>query len=72
MGVAAKGGCVRVSTRKARNFHDKAFLFRRQANQTLLDNDSRADFRNAIASLFGGEKNIPKNVKKAMALGDYD
>ena len=51
---------------------DKAYAFKRAADQKRLNNDTRTEFRNAIASLFGGEENIPRNVKKAMLLGDYD
>lgn len=54
-----------------RTLDDKAYAFSRAANQKLLNNDTRAEFRNAIASLFGGEERIPRNVKKAMILGDY-
>lgn len=33
---------------------------------------SRQLFRDAVASMFGGESKIPESVKKAMVLGDYD
>lgn len=50
---------------------DKAYAFKRDADQKRLNDDTRTAFRNAIASLFGGAENIPKNVAKAMRLGDY-
>ena len=65
LGIGESGHVI--STTKA----DKAYAFTRTAEQKRLNNETRTEFRNAVASLFGGEKNIPRSVKKAMLLGDY-
>jgi len=41
------------------------------ADETKND-ETRALFKKAVADIFGGEKNIPESVKKAMVLGDYN
>jgi len=49
-------------------------LFRprgRTAVDMDANNAAREAFRNAVADMFGGEKNIPKSVKSAMLMGDY-
>ncbi|MBR6057591.1 MAG: hypothetical protein IKP58_05405 [Victivallales bacterium] len=45
-------------------------FFRSQAKQRV-NNETRESFRLAISSLFGGGKNVPESVWKAMKLGDY-
>ncbi len=65
LGIGESGHVV--NTTKA----DKAYAFTRTAEQKRLNNETRTEFRDAVASLFGGAKNIPRSVKKAMLLGDY-
>ncbi len=65
LGIGESGHVV--NTTKA----DKAYAFTRTAEQKRLNNETRTEFRDAVASLFGGDKNIPRSVKKAMLLGDY-
>jgi len=45
-------------------------LFRSDGVKTANDT-TRAIFRNSVAAMFGGENNIPDNVKTAMKLNDY-
>lgn len=65
LGIGESGHVV--NTTKA----DKAYAFTRTAEQKRQNNDTRTEFRSAVASLFGGEQNIPNLVKKAMLFGDY-
>ena len=44
----------------------------RSDDNETKNNETRALFREAVADIFGGEKNIPESVKKAMVLGDYN
>ena len=37
-----------------------------------MNNEIRTIFKNAIIEMFGDEQNIPKSVKDAMVLKDYD
>ena len=45
---------------------------RRSQDIKDVNNEIRTIFKNAIAEMFGGEKNIPKSVQDAMLLKDYD
>ena len=65
LGIGESGHVV--NTTKA----DKAYAFTRTVEQKRQNNDTRTEFRSAVASLFGGEQNIPNLVKKAMLFGDY-
>ncbi|MBQ7607577.1 MAG: hypothetical protein IJU76_06360 [Desulfovibrionaceae bacterium] len=51
---------------------DHVGYFRRSQEMKDVNNEIRTIFKNAIAEMFGGEKNIPKSVKDAMQLSDYD
>ena len=44
----------------------------RSETNATENNDARALFREAVFSMFGGEANVPENVKGAMKLADYD
>lgn len=50
---------------------DRAYAFRRSDADKTANDVARKLFRDAIAEMFGGEKNIPENVKRAMLLKDY-
>ena len=44
----------------------------RGIDEWTVNDHTRALFRKAVADMFGGEANIPENVKKAMLLEDYN
>ena len=67
VGGAPLGGRLIVA---ANPQFDKVGKFRNQI-QKDLNNEIRTAFRNAIINMFGGEKNIPKSVQKAMLMSDY-
>ena len=54
------------------NSHDKVGKWRRSQDMKDVNDMTRKIFKNAIAEMFGGEKNIPKTVLNAMKLNDYD
>ena len=51
---------------------DSVYVMRRGAEQKTANDFTRALFRDAVIDIFGGEAKIPKSVKKAMLLADYD
>ncbi len=50
---------------------DSVGKIRRSEVEQMGNNHAREIFKNAVAEMFGGENNIPDNVKKAMILDDY-
>ena len=50
---------------------DKVGKVGRSLEQKDINNKIRTAFRDAIINMFGGEKNIPKSVMKAMLMSDY-
>ena len=50
---------------------DEAYAFTRSADEKYFNEVAREQFKRAIIDMFGGESNIPENVRKAMLLGDY-
>ena len=51
---------------------DSVGRFKRDDRACNANNAVRAIFRNAVADLFGGEKNIPKSVMDVMLAKDYN
>ena len=47
------------------------FKWTRSEENQAANNITRDLFKNAIINMFGGEKNIPKSVQKAMLMSDY-
>ncbi len=47
------------------------FKWTRSEDNQAANNIARDLFKNAIINMFGGEKNIPKSVQKAMLMSDY-
>ena len=48
------------------------FRWSRKDDDKAANNATRAIFKDAIVSMFGGESKIPESVKKAMLMADYD
>ena len=70
--VARLGATDRLGTRTITAHQgDSVHAFHRSAEAKIHNDATRTAFRNAVAAMFGGERNIPENVKKAMLLSDY-
>ncbi|MCR5379740.1 MAG: hypothetical protein K6G44_02050 [Lentisphaeria bacterium] len=70
-GEAANGGQLAGHSIKAATGDKVAPLWRSRNNKDA-NNITRSLFRQTIIDIFGGEANIPANVRNAMKLKDYD
>ena len=67
LGVTDRLGTRTITAHKDDSIH----AFHRSAEAKVHNDAARTAFRNAIVAMFGGERNIPENVRKAMLLSDY-
>lgn len=51
---------------------DKVHKWLRTDDECMVNDLTRAFFKEAVSDMFGGESKIPESVKKAMQLSDYD
>jgi len=61
-----------ISASNTDRVHHWNNFFRRSSTDATENNDTRALFREAVFSMFGGKANVPDSVKTAMRLEDYD
>ena len=71
-GEAEAGNLAARNIQAANSRSDSVGRTGRNANEREANNAARTAFRQAIVDMFGGEAYIPKEVKVAMKLGDYD
>ena len=64
-GTALEGHTITAATT------DKVAAFRRSRTDMDANNVVRDIFRQSVIDMFGGESNVPENVRTAMSLEDY-